>query len=177
MTYYQVSNWEVVMSLLPPGENGAVLVRAAEAETVGAPPTMVRLLVDAHAADGALSTQRVTLGPGADGATPHHHRGSAELFYVLSGSAQLLAGDHVLTAGEGDVVVVPAGQVHAFAAAPDEPADLLIVIAPGVERFEYFRLLARVATGQSDRAELVAAQERFDNWFDDSPAWRAARGH
>ncbi|BCJ35432.1 cupin [Actinocatenispora thailandica] len=165
------------MSLLPPGENGAVLVRAAEAEAVGAPPTMVRLLVDAHAADGALSTQRVTLGRGADGAAPHHHRGSVELFYVLSGTAQLLAGDQVLTASEGDVALVPAGQLHAFAAAPGEPADLLIVIAPGVERFEYFRLLARVATGQADRQELLDAQERFDTWFADSAAWRAARGH
>lgn len=162
------------MSLLPPGD-GAVHVRAADAEVIGAPPTMIRLLVDAHTADGALSTQRVTLGPGADGAAPHHHARSAELFYVISGTVQVLAGERVLTATEGDVLVVPAGQVHAFAAPPGEPADLLIVIAPGVERFEYFRLLARVLTGQADRQELLDTQERFDTWFDDSAAWRAAR--
>ena len=47
----------------------------------------------------------------------HHHSSSAELFYVLSGSVQLLAGDRVLVAGEGDLAVVPAGLPHAFAAA------------------------------------------------------------
>ncbi|GAA3515457.1 cupin domain-containing protein [Actinocatenispora rupis] len=163
------------MSFLPPSETGAVHVRAADAEVIGAPPTTIRLLVDAHSADGAMSTQRVTLGPGADGATPHHHAGSAELFYVLSGTVQVLAGEQVLTATEGDVLVVPAGQVHAFAAAPGESADLLIVIAPGVERFEYFRLLARVLSGQASRQELLDTQERFDTWFTDSEAWRAAR--
>jgi hypothetical protein len=37
---------------------------------------------------------------------------------------------------------------HAFAAPPGSGADLLIVIIPGVERFEYFRHLARIAAGE-----------------------------
>ena len=78
---------------------------------------------------------------GADGTKPHHHAGSAELFYVLDGAARLLSGDQVVTAERGDLVVVPPKVAHAFAAAPGERADLLIVITPGVELYDtYFQL-------------------------------------
>jgi quercetin dioxygenase-like cupin family protein len=163
------------MSHVNPIEGNAVIVRAAEAERVGYPPQMVRLLTDSSSTGGPLSAQRVTLSSGADGASPHHHSGSAELFYVISGSAQLLAGERVLVAGEGDMALVPSGLVHAFAAAEGSDADLLIVITPGVERFEYFRHLARIATGQQPPASLLEVQDRYDTYFDDSLAWRQAR--
>lgn len=163
------------MSGIPRHDDDAVVVRAAEAEVIGYPPQMIRLLVDSSSCGGKLSTQRVTLGGGADGAAPHHHAVSAELFYVLAGSAQLLSGDRVLTVEEGDVAVVPAGLPHAFAAAPGADTDLLIVITPGVERFEYFRELARVVTGEHSPETLLAAQDRYDTYFDDVPAWREAR--
>jgi uncharacterized cupin superfamily protein len=75
---------------------------------------------------------------GASGATPHHHTGSSELFYLVSGSAELLAGERTLTAAAGDLIIVPPGTVHAFAAAAGSDADLLIILTPGVERLEYF---------------------------------------
>ncbi len=154
----------------------AVLVRAAEAEVIGFPPQTVRLLADSSATGGRLSMQRVTLAGGANGANPHHHASSAELFYVLSGSVQLLVGERVLDAGEGDLAVVPPGLPHAFAAAPASDTDLLIVITPGVERFEYFRHLARIATGQQSPESLLEVQARYDTFFDHSPAWQRARG-
>ena len=163
------------MSHVNPTKRDAVVVRSADAERVGYPPQMVRLLADSSATGGLLSAQRVTLADGADGASPHHHSGSAELFYVISGSAQLLAGKRVVVAGEGDVAVVPSGLIHAFAAADGSDADLLIVITPGVERFEYFRHLARIATGQQPPESLLEVQDRYDTYFDDSPAWRQAR--
>lgn len=54
---------------------------------------------------------------------------------------------------------------------PGHPADLLIVIAPGIDRFEYFRMLERVALGTLPRHSLLREQERFDTWFLSSPAW------
>ena len=164
------------MTHIDSGDGAAVLVRAADAEVIGFPPQTVRLLADSSATGGRLSTQRVTLADGADGASPHHHATSAELFYVLSGSAQLLAGDRLLVAGEGDLALVPPGLPHAFAAAQASDADLLIVITPGVERFEYFRHLARIATGRQPPESLLEVQARYDTFFDDSPAWRRARG-
>ena len=36
------------------------------------------------------------------GAPPHHYTGSSALFYVVSGAAQMLAEESVMTAVEGD---------------------------------------------------------------------------
>jgi mannose-6-phosphate isomerase-like protein (cupin superfamily) len=168
------------MTTIPPTGPGAeartVLVRADEAESLGDPArSAIRLLTDASATGGALSSQRITLAAGADGAAPHHHTGSSELFFVLDGEVQILSGDRVVTARAGDLAVVPPGTAHAFAAPPGAGCDLLIVLTPGVERFEYFRLLDRLRRGEATRAELLAAQDRFDNHFVDSPAWRSVR--
>ena len=89
----------------PVPSHRVVLVRQAEAEVVGGPPVSGRLYADSSATGGALSSQRVTLLHGAAGATPHHHTGSSELFYVISGAAEMLTGERVLTAGEGDLIV------------------------------------------------------------------------
>jgi hypothetical protein len=94
---------------------------------------------------------------------------------LLDGAAQLLADADVLTLQAGDLAVVPPGMAHAFAAPTGATADLLIVITPGVERFEYVRLTARFAQGQTTLEDLLAVQDRFDNHFIDSPEWRAAR--
>ena len=162
------------MTLIDPR---TAVVRHDEAEVVGGPPSTVRLLLDADATGGALSTQRVTLVSGADGAVPHHHENGSELFYVLGGALQVLAGDDVLTLGAGDMAVVPPRTAHAFAAAPGAPADVLIVITPAVARFGYFRLLERLKKGEVTLEDLLATQERYDNHFVDSPAWTRARSH
>ena len=163
------------MSLISPDFNESVIVRSAEAEVIGRAPTTIRLLADSGSTGGALSTQRVSLVNGADGARPHHHAESAELFYLLDGTAQLLSGEQVVTAERGDLVVVPPGLAHAFAAAPGEDADILIVITPGVERFEYFRHLERIAYGKVPPESLLEVQELYDTYFLDSGSWNDAR--
>ena len=163
------------MSLIVPEFSESVVVRRAEAETVGRAPTTVRLLADSSATGGALSSHRVTLTGGANGANPHHHSRSAELFYLLDGAAQLLSGDQVITAESGDLVVVPPGVAHAFAAAPGHDADILIVITPGVERFGYFRHLERIAYGQQPPESLLEVQEIYDTYFQASASWDEAR--
>lgn len=150
-----------------------VLVRAADAETVGGPSATGRLLLDASATGGALSSVRMTLARGADGALPHHHTTATELFFLLSGELRVLTGDTVVTLREGDVAAVPPLTPHAFSATPGSGADLLIVVAPGIERFDYFRLLDRIRSGEAPLQELLDAQDLFDNHFLDSPAWQA----
>ena len=159
-----------------PSADDAVVVRAADAETLGHPDLVtIRLLTDAVATGDALSAVRVTLAEGVDGAAPHHHAGSAELFYVLDGQVQVLVGDRVLTVEQGDLAVVPHHLPHAFGVAPGHTADLLIVIAPGVDRFEYFRTLERIAYGTVPPDVLLAEQDRYDTWFLESTVWQEAR--
>ncbi|MBN6033357.1 cupin domain-containing protein [Amycolatopsis sp. 195334CR] len=101
------------------------------------------LLADASHTDGALGANRLVLGVGAAGAKTHYHAKSTEVFYVLDGVAEFVLGDEHTQVSRGDLVVVPPGLPHAFGAAPGHPTDLLVLLTPGVERFDYFRQLAR----------------------------------
>jgi mannose-6-phosphate isomerase-like protein (cupin superfamily) len=162
------------MSLAFPDPNRSVFARASNTQVVGAAAAKVRLLVDSDATGGALSTVQVTLEKGADGARPHRHNRSAEMFYVLDGVVQVLSGTEIVRAERGDVIVVPPRLTHAFSADRGSGADLLIVIAPGVERFEYFRKLTRIARGIEPPESLHEVQDLYDTYFLDSPEWEAA---
>ncbi len=161
------------MSFVLPTFNRSVITRGAEAEIVGGSQARVRLLVDSSATGGALSTVRVTLGKGADGARPHSHYRSAEMFYVLDGAVRILSGTEIVAAEQGDVIVVPPRVAHAFSTQRGRNAELLVVIAPGVERFEYFRKLTRIARGEEPPESLRDVQELYDTYFLNSPEWEA----
>ncbi|MUL49766.1 cupin domain-containing protein [Mycobacterium sp. CBMA293] len=161
------------MTITPPFD--PAFVAAGEAETFGSDRVGIRLLLDSSATGGALSTLEVQLGVGQDGAAPHYHTRSHELFYVTEGELQVLTGDDLRTVAAGGALVVPKYAVHAFGAAPGASAKVLIVLTPGAERFEYFRLLTRIDRGEATVEELVEAQDIYDNHFVDSPVWRAAR--
>jgi mannose-6-phosphate isomerase-like protein (cupin superfamily) len=154
-----------------------VLVRRApDAEVLEADPTsVITLLADAEETGGKLTSNLTHFEPGNAGAPPHHHSRGAELFYVLDGSLQMLLGDEVTVFGTGDLVVVPPGVHHAFAPAPGAGADVLIVFAPGTERFAYYRLLDRLHQGDASVQDLYDTQDRFDNHYVESPAWQANR--
>jgi quercetin dioxygenase-like cupin family protein len=162
------------MSIQLANFNRSVVVRGAVAEVVGAPTAKVKLLADSSATGGALSTVHVTLEKGADGARPHRHDRSAEMFYVLNGVVKVLSGAEIVNAEEGDVIVVPPGVPHAFSAERSSGAEILIVIAPGVERFEYFRQLTRIAQGKERPESLREVQDLYDTYFLNSPEWEAA---
>lgn len=164
------------MKLTNEDDQGAVLVRAAEAETLDSDPGgVIRLLADSSATGGALNSHRSLFRDGFDGAPPHYHTRSAELFFVLGGSLQVLLGEELVTLREGDFLVVPAGMPHAFAAAPGADADVLFVFSPGVERFEYYRLLDRVHRGEGTWQEVADTQDRFDNHYVEGATWTQAR--
>ncbi|MEV6276763.1 cupin domain-containing protein [Nocardia sp. NPDC051832] len=153
----------------------AAIRRPQDAETLGNPNGQVRLLIDSNETGGTVSTVEVTMARGADGAAPHFHTKSDELFYVADGELQVMAGDEIVTVGAGGSIVVPKFMPHAFGATPDSSARIMIALMPGVERFEYFRLLDRIGKGESSFEELLAAQEEFDNHFVDAPEWWAER--
>ncbi|MCZ4119546.1 cupin domain-containing protein [Streptomyces sp. H39-S7] len=154
----------------------ALVVRSEEAEHVPLPHGGgFRLLADAGATGGALGASRLTLGEGADGARPHCHARSSELFYVLQGTVEFLLDDAMTSVEAGGLVVVPPGMPHAFGAAAGSTADLLAVLTPGVDRFGYFRALGRIARGLDSFDSLKGAQDRYDVHFLDLPAWQAAR--
>ena len=66
---------------------------------------------------------------------------------------------------------MPPGRVHAFGAHRDSTAEALIIITPGVERFDYLRHVARIRQGKASRDSLLAEQDRYDTHFVTSPIW------
>jgi len=163
------------MSFVIPAFDRTAIKRAADAEIAGGSSASVRLLVDSSSTGGALSTVRVTLGKDADGARPHRHDRSAEMFYVLEGAVQVLSGSEIVMAEQGDVIVVPPRMPHAFSTQRSRSAELLVVITPGVERFEYFRKLTRIGRGEEPPESLRDVQELYDTYFLNSPEWELAR--
>ena len=159
------------MTGTPTFDGTGAVASAADAEVFELGGAMLPLLLDASHTGGALSAHRCRLPNGTVGANPHQHLTATEMFYVLSGKADLLAGTRLVRACEGDLVVVPPSSAHAFAAAPNCDAELLVVITPGVERFEFFRSLVRVRTGELDMATFMASQADYDIYPADVGPW------
>jgi uncharacterized protein (TIGR03086 family) len=164
------------MSALQPNPTTAVVVAHDQAEMLAFPDgSTMRLLADGSATGGSLSIHHTTLLDGADGASPHHHAGATEVLYILSGSAQILVDEESILAAAGDLVVVPPGTVHAFAAAPGSDVELLVAQTPGMDRFDVFRRLCRVATGVERPGEVSDDPSQYDIYADESSIWRTAR--
>lgn len=159
------------MTGTPTFDGTAAVATAADAEVFALGDAMLQLLLDASHTGGALSAHRCRLPDGTVGANPHQHLTATELFYVLSGEADLLAGSRLIRAREGDLVVVPPASAHAFAAAPGHTAELFVVITPGIERFDFFRNLVRVRAGELDLATFMASQSDFDTYPADGGPW------
>ncbi|MET8798013.1 cupin domain-containing protein [Nocardia sp. NPDC004568] len=105
-------------------------------------------------------------------AAPHYHVPSTELFYMLTGIAEFFLDGAPATVPAGSLVVIPPGMPHAFGAAPGSPVDLLIVLTPGVQRFDYFRHLGRIQRGHADFDILLPEQQRYDVHFLPATTWR-----
>jgi len=136
---------------------------------------VITLLADPENTGGLLTSNRSLMRAGSEGAPPHYHRRSAELFFVLNGRLTVLLDEDVVTLKQGDLLVVPPGMPHAFAPTADTDADILFVFTPGTARFEYFRLLDGAHRGEAGWELISETQDRFDNHYVESPIWREAR--
>ncbi|MCD0484869.1 cupin domain-containing protein [Streptacidiphilus sp. ASG 303] len=152
---------------------GPVLTRGGEAETCADPSAVMALFADSAQTGGAFTSYRSAFAEGAPGAPAHVHTRAWEVFFVLGGSLQVLLGEEVTLLHQGDFLAVPPGTPHAFRAAPGSGADVLCVFTPGMDRFDYLRLLGRVTRGEEPPSRLAETSERFDNHYVDSPVWRA----
>ncbi|MFE3162593.1 cupin domain-containing protein [Streptomyces sp. NPDC059224] len=120
---------------------------------------------------GAVSVSRLTPATGADGAPPHHHKLSHELFHVLDGPALFRLGDTLTTVGKGGLVVIPPHLPHVFGAAEDTVADMVVVLSPGIERFGCFAQLAAISRGEAE--SLIPEQDRYDVHVESIPDRRS----
>ena len=65
------------------------------------------------------------------GAPPHTHTNEDEIFIVLDGTVHFLNGTDEVVAEPGTVASLPRNNQHGFWNPYDEPAQLLVLVAPG----------------------------------------------
>ena len=81
------------------------------------------------------------------GAPPHTHTNEDEIFIVLDGKVHFLNGTDEVIAEPGTVASLPRNNQHGFWNPYDEPAQLLVLVAPG--HFQEFFGAVEAAVNES----------------------------
>lgn len=143
----------------------AFVIQQQAAETIAGNGTQLWLLADASDCCGALGANRLRLEAGAAGAKPHHHKRSSEAFYVLDGALEMIIDGEAVTVEKGGYAVIPPGVVHSFGASAGQVADVFITLTPGIDRFDYFRMLPSIMRGEVNPERLAEVHDRYDVHF------------
>ena len=132
--------------LVPPGK-GTRLQLGTSALTVKVGPETGSTLVGMFESD---------LPPGGGFAFPHWHEEFEEVFYVLDGQIDYLAGQQWATAQAGSVIFVPKGVIHAFRNTSNRSARHLVTVAPA----EALGLIEGLAADGPSQFEAVHERHR-----------------
>lgn len=79
---------------------------------------------------GSMAAVEVLAAPGG-GPPLHIHREEDEMWYVLDGEFEIVAGEETLRLVAGGFAFVPRGTLHRFENVSDTPSRVLIVFTPG----------------------------------------------
>jgi RimJ/RimL family protein N-acetyltransferase/quercetin dioxygenase-like cupin family protein len=101
--------------------------------------------VTAAQSDGAYVVYEQIVSPGM-GVPPHVHTREDEIFFVLDGQMEFLAGDQMVVAKPGAVVYAPRNVPHAYKAVGVTPAKVRFIASPG----EIEDMFAQLASWPSD---------------------------
>ncbi len=104
------------------------IVRSSEARRFEMEGFAVISLASPSAGSIETALMRAEIEPG-QGLPPHRHD-HEEVFHVLRGRGTVLIGEEEVPIGEGDTVMVPAGELHRPRAG-DEPLVLLATMRAG----------------------------------------------
>jgi quercetin dioxygenase-like cupin family protein len=85
--------------------------------------------------EGRFSLMERTLPPGGRMPPAHRHAGNEEAYFVLDGRVEFQVAGDVFEAAPGTFVLVPSGEAHTFGNTSDEPARLLVLHAPALDRY------------------------------------------
>ncbi len=135
-----------------------ILKAADEGEAVAVVGDVYRFLATGDETNGRYATFDAVVYPGG-GPPPHTHSRENESFYVLDGEVVFYIGAERQVAGAGTFASIPPGCVHAFKNESDQPARMLISVAPaGLEKMflEIGRPIARDAIPGPPTTEEIA---------------------
>ena len=108
---------------------------------------------------GAIDYFIVEVGPhGGPPLHVHHHQD--ETIHVQSGRVKIRIGDQVHTLEPGGFAYMPMGLPHAFLNLTADPAEVIVVYAPGGCQKFYEELGPATRSSTPDRREVAAIFER-----------------
>jgi quercetin dioxygenase-like cupin family protein len=108
---------------------------------------------------GALDYFIVEVAP--HGGPPLHvHHEQEETVHVLRGRFKVRIGEQLHTLEQGGFAYLPSGLPHAFLNLTDQPAEIIVVYAPGGGHHFYAELGPATRTANPDRAAITAIFER-----------------
>jgi quercetin dioxygenase-like cupin family protein len=105
----------------------AGVVRRNEGKQINLGPTKLLVKEDGTFTRNTLSFIEVEVQPGFNLPPKHIHRGFEELFYILEGDLEFIAGDEVIYASSGDQITIPTGLPHTYGNVSGKSARLLII--------------------------------------------------
>jgi mannose-6-phosphate isomerase-like protein (cupin superfamily) len=99
--------------------------------------TIRELLAHRNSAIRKQSLAEARLGPGR-ATTPHHHAVTEEIYYILSGAAEMTLGGESRPVGPGDAIAIPPGARHTIRNTGPDELVFLCTCAPGYEHSDTF---------------------------------------
>ena len=99
--------------------------------------TIRELLAHRNSAIRKQSLAEARLAVGA-ATIPHHHAVTEEIYYILSGSAEMTLGDETRAVGPGDAIAIPPGLRHTIRNTGSAELVFLCTCAPGYEHADTF---------------------------------------
>lgn len=122
------------------------LRKASEGRTIAVVGDVYRFLATGEDTNGTYAMWEAVVPPGG-GPPPHVHSREEEGFYVLEGEITFQIGEERLVATAGMFANMPVGTPHSFKNESDEPAKMLISVAPaGLEKM-FFEVGVPLAEG------------------------------
>jgi mannose-6-phosphate isomerase-like protein (cupin superfamily) len=99
--------------------------------------TIRELLAHRNSAIRNQSLAEARLAVGA-ATIPHHHAVTEEIYYILSGSAEMTLGEETRAVGPGDAIAIPPGLRHTIRNTGSVELVFLCTCAPGYEHADTF---------------------------------------
>jgi len=107
-----------------------IVLKPGEGRTIPLGPIQMVVQEDGTHTRGTLGIAEFAVPPHAPTPPPHLHHAHEEVFYVLEGELEFLAGAETVRASAGTFVMVPIGTLHTFSNPTDRPARFLNTFTP-----------------------------------------------
>lgn len=111
-------------------ERDPIILPPNEGQTIDAGGDRYRMLATKNSTDGTYGLWEAIVPPGG-GPPPHLHRREEEGFYIIEGEVTVYVNEHQVKATAGAFVNMPVGSTHWFRNESDQPAKMLVLVAPG----------------------------------------------